>query len=642
MSESVEVPPAECDKWPSKLPRPPGHKRRLTVGIVGGGIAGLYAALLAAGTDRVGGRVRTHFFTHEDNQYFEAGAMRIPDSKFHKITFNLIKYVQSFPEVRNAPDRAVELIPYIITAPGNEVFVNGQRKMDVNVNDITPAHIDWPGIKPEDRNKTASELMTAAIKVFIEALQKDFDEGFKLLLEFDNYSFRVYLMNVMGYYPSLIDFMETVLSQTNQFALSVPELVLESMDFNTLKWYTIKNGMSRLPNAMAFILGHESITYGARVTRIQPKGKGVEVGAIGYNGPLTAQFDRVIIAIPPAALKMIADRPLWPVDKEMAIRSMHFEALYKMGLRFNTRFWERVKSNGSNQPSHGGQTTTDLPIRWIVFPSNGLRGDGPGVLMVYAWMTDATTWLPLTPIERRSLALHCIAQLYDGQIDPQNNKPLRVHELLMGTADATWSADTATGDAKFLPGQFKTRFEPARRPESDNRIFFAGEHLSHHHTWISGAVYSALHAVRQMLVVEGLKHIVVDERPKHTVDDERPKHTVDDEMPKHTVDDERLKHIVDERLKQEVQPLEGFDLDTTPDKIPHIIGGRDGMDAVPDIEFKFSPTFSRHVTMPTQDGEENDEESLKEAYPLDLGMDEARPLGPQIVSLHGPQAVGRY
>jgi monoamine oxidase len=51
----------------------------------------------------------------------------------------------------------------------------------------------------------------------------------------------------------------------------------------------------------------------------------------------------------------------------------------------------------------------DLSIRWVVYPSNGVREDGPGVLVVYAWMTDATTWLPLTSIERRSLALFFLA-----------------------------------------------------------------------------------------------------------------------------------------------------------------------------------------------------------------------------------------
>ena len=53
-------------------------------------------------------------------------------------------------------------------------------------------------------------------------------------------------------------------------------------------------------------------------------------------------FDKVVLAIPPAALKMIVSRPHWSPQKEMAIRSTHFEALYKMGLRFKYRFWEEI------------------------------------------------------------------------------------------------------------------------------------------------------------------------------------------------------------------------------------------------------------------------------------------------------------
>ena len=60
---------------------------------------------------------------------------------------------------------------------------------------------------------------------------------------------------------------------------------------------------------------------------------------------------------------------------------MHFEPLYKMGLRFKTRFWERVQGGASL----GGQSATDMPVRWVVFPSNGIGSDGPGVLLVYSW-----------------------------------------------------------------------------------------------------------------------------------------------------------------------------------------------------------------------------------------------------------------
>ncbi len=66
------------------------RKALLNVGIIGGGISGLYSAMLLQkhipgvsvkifeAIDRIGGRIYTHRFSTEPHQYFEAGAMRIP------------------------------------------------------------------------------------------------------------------------------------------------------------------------------------------------------------------------------------------------------------------------------------------------------------------------------------------------------------------------------------------------------------------------------------------------------------------------------------------------------------------------------------------------------------------------------------
>jgi len=118
------------------------------------------------------------------------------------------------------------------------------------------------------------------------------------------------------------------------------------------------------------------------------------------------------------------------------------------------------------------------------------------VLLVYAWMTDASAWLPLSESERRNLALTCIAKMYDGRKDIDGST-IDVRDLFMESADAVWSHESATGDAMFLPGHFNSYFEVAQRPEGN--IFFAGEHLSRHHTWIAGALESSLQAVRDLL-----------------------------------------------------------------------------------------------------------------------------------------------
>lgn len=468
-------------------------------------MAGLYAALLLQraghlvhifeGTDRLGGRIHTHYFNDEANQYFEAGAMRIPKSPHHSIVFDLIKYLQ---RSKLPSDMQVDLIPYNLTSPGNFVYINRSTPKYFDASSTTPRSINWllsDASKAKFQDRTAEELILEAIGPLLQKLHVNFNDGFdEICRDFDHYSFRFYLSSVLHWPTEVVDFLETVTSQTNQFALSVTEIIMEYIDFSTKEWSTIAHGMSRLPLAMAHLVGYKNITFNARVTGVWNKNDGrVSVSISGNDATVDVTFDKVIMAIPPAALRMITNRPAWSEKKELAIRSMHFESLYKMGLRFKTRFWERV----GPVSCRGGQSTTDLPIRWIVYPSNGIGDDGPGVLLVYSWMTDADAWAPLTPEERRDLALANLAEVYNGQIDTKDGSVINVYDLIMATSDAVWSARNCTGDAKFLPGQFLSRFEAARQPEGN--IHFAGEHLSRHHTWIAGALESAWETISNII-----------------------------------------------------------------------------------------------------------------------------------------------
>jgi monoamine oxidase len=585
-----------------------------TIGIVGAGMAGLYAALLLQraghtvhifeGADRIGGRVHTHYFNEEKNQYFEAGAMRIPHSPYQSIVFNLINYLRSS---RLPSDKRVDLIPYKLTSPGNFVYINRCRPERLDASSTTPRSIDWPlpeNLKAEFQDRTAGELMREAVGPLLKKLESDFVDGFNAICQdYDNYSFRFYLTSVIGWPTEVIDFIETVTSQTNQFSLSVTEIVMEYIDFSTEEWSTIAHGMSRLPLAMSHLIGYDNITLNARVTGIRNKPDGRV--AILINGITEVTFDKVIMAIPPPALKMIADRPAWSGKKELAIRSMHFESLFKMGLRFKTRFWERVGSI----PCNGGQSTTDLPIRWIVYPSNGIGEDGPGVLLVYSWMTDADAWLPLAPEARRDLALANLAEIYNGQIDTKDGSVINVYDLIISTSDAIWSARSSTGDAMFLPGQFLSRFEAARQPEGN--IYFAGEHLSRHHTWIAGALESAWETVSDIIgptpQLSADVDVLVDIDPH---DDDKLAILADDDSP----------------ITESAVLLDAYGREQKTSFIFRLYEQPFMFDAQwrPVLEFS---------------GTTHPDETSNTPYPLDFGFESSMRLGVEVARIPGPQGT---
>ncbi|KAG2355815.1 hypothetical protein BDR07DRAFT_1453645 [Suillus spraguei] len=282
-------------------------------------------------------------------------------------------------QLSNDPCIAVSLHPscrpqtytYHLTTPGNRIFINGILKNGGD--DSTAKALGFDFSTPYDA-KTADALPLSAI-------QEDFDHGWKILMRLDKVPLRSYL-EILGWPPSVIDFTETVCSQTNQ-----------------------------LPQVLVEVVGMDNITFGARVQKIKQTSD-------------EQTFDKVILAIPPSALRMIPERPRWDYRKEQAIRAMFYEAL--------------------------GQSTTDLPIRWIVYPSNGIGSEGPGVLLLYSWNTDASVWSSIPFSERLKSSLCHLSKVFPS-VDEGN-------------------------------------------------IHFAGEHLSRHHTWITGGVIDSARSTTEEVI----------------------------------------------------------------------------------------------------------------------------------------------
>ena len=479
------------------------------VAIVGAGMSGLYSALLLKqhlphlhvtifeATNRIGGRVYTHWFEHERNQYFEAGAMRLPVVKWQQPVFDLIeKLNESVPE-----EFQINLIPYNYSCPsGNRVFVNGtkQRNGKIMTVDYANQHLDELGFPPAaEANEEAGKLLQNAIQPVANELLDNFETA---LEKYDWMTLHYYLSKIHCWSPEKINFVEVMSSQTNEFYLGLVDQTLLNSDFTgevVKKWKTIEDGMCRLPKAMAKVIGEENLILNTPVQSLTDLHDGRVV--VGYpfsdNEVKHDKFDAVILALPPSSIRMIPNKPTWPVALEHGLRSIHFQPLYKMGLRFKSRFWE----DESLRPSNGGQSITDLPCRWVVYPSYGIGDKGKGVLLLYSWMTDFNHWLPKTHLEKVNLALNNLQKLYP-EVD--------IYDLYAGGTPGSenylkeafpvqWAVEWPLGDATFYPSQFSNLYPTMKQPQK--QIYFTGEHLSVYHTWIVGALDSARNTVRQIL-----------------------------------------------------------------------------------------------------------------------------------------------
>ncbi|CAG8483527.1 6036_t:CDS:1, partial [Racocetra persica] len=189
--------------------------------------------------------------------------------------------------------------------------------------------------------------------------------------------------------------------------------------------------------------------------------------------------------------------------KQRAIRELDYLNAGKIFLSFKNRFWEKspLETGGLQTTSNvgivGGTSSTDLPVRTVVYPSyyQGLPTNGSGVLLAsYTWGNDAAKYAPYTEEERFELALKDIVTLH-GEIarkewisGKENNK---AHY---------WTNDkTVVGGAyaKYGPGQLEFLMGAMMRPE--DCIHWAGEHTDIHNAWIVGAFNSGVRVVKEIL-----------------------------------------------------------------------------------------------------------------------------------------------
>ena len=160
----------------------------------------------------------------------------------------------------------------------------------------------------------------------------------------------------------------------------------------------------------------------------------------------------------------------------------------------------------------GGSSITDLPISSIWFPSDhakyinsptgalnqlkNLPWKQPGVLIgSYNFNLDTTrlTNLPEDKLfEEMKREIEMVHGLQLGYLD----------NIVEGFKTVNWDKQpTIRGALSFFSPEQKRIFSYGMTlPEYNNRIFFAGEHISAVHRWMQGALQSGMQAANNIAV----------------------------------------------------------------------------------------------------------------------------------------------
>jgi monoamine oxidase len=469
-------------------------KKSLHFVIVGAGLAGLCAAyelerrghtvvLLEAERSHIGGRVRTLRF--EDGLYGEAGAMRIPLR--HELTRHYVK------------ELGLPLRKFVQSNPEAYYYARGHRERIKDMKQIRQLY----ALQGAEREKTPDDLWTDAVVNRLKALT-DRERADLSSTTFEMEAVRALdqmslqqLCEAQGMSQEAIEFLAVTYGQETLMPTAATEHLREEREqVWAQEFHEIVGGTDLFPAGFARRLRSQP-RLGCEVVRLEQDPVRRRAAAIySERGKMQrAEGDFLLCTLPLPVLSRIHTDPAFSGPKQRAIRQINYDSSTKVLAIANRRFWE------TDDGIFGGGTYTDLPTGTTYYPSDNAAAKnprvsaGPGVMLAsYNWGQAARRLGNLTHRERSDVVISHLSRVH-----PQ----LAREGTLRRTASWSWDNHRWSGGAFawFMPGQHTAFHRHIIAPEG--RIYLAGEHASLTHTWMQGALESALNVVRDMLAASG-------------------------------------------------------------------------------------------------------------------------------------------
>lgn len=498
----------------------PGCFKGKRVGIIGGGLAGMSAAfelrklgfditIFEASEDRIGGRVFTHYFDREKKLYGELGAMRIPVN--HETVWH---YINLF---------GLNTRPFIQTTPETFIYLHQRRVRNdpygKNVmNYIYPTYdlVSWEAKTPWQElgyYGIEAPVLEAPPSARGEILQVK-PHYSKPLLFWDGLNTRQMFQH-KRLSQGAISFLSNLFPIGGEFLYhNYVDFVQEYFPVNFWFVYEITGGMVNLPlsfhrsfisNALweyypdipTELLGEVTWKQGVKVKGIYKCHENGKI-TLSYDSKKEMEtgyenFDYIVCAIPFSVLRTLGIVPMFSSTKMQAIKEVTYGNAQKTLLNCNRRFWEE-------QGIFGGGSYTDLPVATIWYTAS----HGQGQQSISQRDGEATSGVIIGSYNFNLDAVRLGNMTDEGRYDKIKRNVEEVHGLPKGYLNnivtdfktQVWDDDPLFRGAfcYFTPEQKKLFSWVMTLPEYENKVFFAGEHVSAIHRWQQGALKSGMEA----------------------------------------------------------------------------------------------------------------------------------------------------
>jgi monoamine oxidase len=345
-----------------------------SVGIVGGGMAGLLTALLlesvgitnwhiTESSGRIGGRIRTKYLagsTPDEYQYQEMGPMRFPvsvryadtnetlDIQDHKMVFQLAEVLNNLNG--NDSALAVNFIPWIQSSANVPASSNGVRKPDGTIPSAAEiranATLRAPALnittmdfvaEARDAIEELVDLTPERMRNISANVYKAHKEAIELGLF--HWSETAYLKYELGLDADTVDYVAGV------SASPMWGDWYDSVYFAATTWRTIDKGLESLPRAFLPQV-QDRLTLNRSVEALSYDEETDKVSVHWRTDPYSMsteseEYDYAVVAVPFSKVRTWRT-PRYSSLLTRAIQTMNYQQSCKVALHFKTRFWEKL------------------------------------------------------------------------------------------------------------------------------------------------------------------------------------------------------------------------------------------------------------------------------------------------------------